>query len=180
MNPVALLEKETQGIEADAEMVEVKDSRSYEGAANFLLGLKELRKKIDETFDGPIAAAHKAHREMIAAKKKHEAPVAEAELLIKLKMSKFISEQDKKRITEEKAIEKKTGTAVTLPSAVTKVEGISRRKVWRFEITDASVLPREYLMPDEQKIGGVVRAMKNQTRIPGVRVWEDEQISARA
>lgn len=60
----------------------------------------------------------------------------------------------------------------------TKVQGISTRSVWRFEITDPKAIPREYLMVDEQKIGKVVRALKGDTEIPGVRVYEEKSLAA--
>lgn len=63
--------------------------------------------------------------------------------------------------------------------ATPKVSGIADRKVWRFEIVDAAKLPREYLVPDEKRIGGVVRALKGDTNIPGVRVYEEAVLGAR-
>lgn len=61
-----------------------------------------------------------------------------------------------------------------------KVAGISFREVWKFEITDAAAIPREYLLVDESKIRRVVQAMKADTKIPGVRVFSDKQPSATA
>lgn len=53
------------------------------------------------------------------------------------------------------------------------VKGISTRDNWKFEITNAALIPREYLVPDTQKIGGVVRAMKSSANIPGIRVYNE-------
>lgn len=61
-----------------------------------------------------------------------------------------------------------------------KVQGLSVREVWRFEVVDPSAVPREFLMVDEKKIGGVVRAMKGDTKIAGVRVWPDQSLAAGA
>jgi hypothetical protein len=47
------------------------------------------------------------------------------------------------------------------------------RTIWKFRITDAGLLPREYLMADEVKIGQVVRALKGMTNIPGVQAYEE-------
>lgn len=69
---------------------------------------------------------------------------------------------------------------IVVMSSVPKVIGISQRETWRFEVTDAAVIPREYLIPDEKRIGGVVRAMKGATRIPGVRVWPERSHAVRA
>ncbi len=61
-----------------------------------------------------------------------------------------------------------------------KVAGISTRKQWCFRITDAALVPREYLVIDEKKIGGVVRALKDAANIPGVEAYEEDVIASRA
>ncbi|HRZ15761.1 MAG TPA: hypothetical protein P5110_09665 [Candidatus Omnitrophota bacterium] len=58
-------------------------------------------------------------------------------------------------------------------SNVPKVEGMVKRKIWKFKIVDKGLIPREYMMPDEVKIGAVVRAMKSGTDIPGIQAYED-------
>lgn len=59
-----------------------------------------------------------------------------------------------------------------------KIGGISIPKVWTFEITDSDLIPREYLIVDETRIRRVVTALKGDTKIPGVRVYEQKRISA--
>lgn len=59
-----------------------------------------------------------------------------------------------------------------------KVSGISIPKVWTFEITDEDLIPREYLVVDETRIRRVVTALKGDTKIPGVRVFEQKRIAA--
>jgi len=59
-----------------------------------------------------------------------------------------------------------------------KVAGISIPKVWTWELVDAALIPREFLTVNEVMIGKVVRALKGETRIPGVRVFEQDQIRA--
>lgn len=70
-----------------------------------------------------------------------------------------------------------------VPVIVPKAEapaGISYREVWKFRVTDEKLVPREYLAVDEKKIGGVVRALKNETRIPGVEVYSEKTVAGRA
>lgn len=55
--------------------------------------------------------------------------------------------------------------------AVPKVAGISAREIWKFYVTDPALIPREFLMVDEKKIGRVVRTMKSDTKIPGIRIF---------
>jgi uncharacterized membrane protein YqiK len=71
-------------------------------------------------------------------------------------------------------------SAPTSTRAAPKVSGISTRKVWTFEITDPMLVPREFLVIDETKIGGVVRALKEATTIPGVRVFQKDELASRS
>lgn len=61
-----------------------------------------------------------------------------------------------------------------------KVAGTSKRELWKFEVTNENAVPREYLMVDEVKIGGVVRALKGGTKIPGVRVYPVTTLASRS
>lgn len=63
-------------------------------------------------------------------------------------------------------------------AAAPKVGGISIPTVYAYEITDESLIPREYLAIDYTKIRKVVQALKMETRIAGVRVYEDKQLRA--
>lgn len=71
-----------------------------------------------------------------------------------------------------------TVTAPAIQRERPKVAGIVTRQVWKFEVTDPSLVPREYLMVDEAKLGAVVRALKGDTTIAGVRVWPEQSIAA--
>lgn len=62
---------------------------------------------------------------------------------------------------------------VVVKKEVPKVQGLSFRTVWKFHVKDVTAIPRQYMAPDMVKIGGVVRAMKGQTNIPGVEVHEE-------
>lgn len=71
-------------------------------------------------------------------------------------------------------------TTAPVANTVPKVSGISTRKKWTFEILDITKLPAEYLKPNDTAIGGVVRALKDKTNIPGIRVYTEDVVSARA
>jgi hypothetical protein len=79
-------------------------------------------------------------------------------------------------------LEAKANTVVApvLPKATPKVAGVQVREVWKFAIEDEAKLPREYTMPDEQKIRRVVQALKSDARIAGVRVWSENTVAAGA
>ncbi len=59
---------------------------------------------------------------------------------------------------------------VVIPAAP-KLDGVSFREVYDFEVVDESKVPRQYWMLDLVKIGKVTRAMKGATNIEGIRVF---------
>jgi len=56
---------------------------------------------------------------------------------------------------------------------------LSERTVWKWEIEDASKIPADYYLLDEQRISREVRASKEHTKIPGIRVIRDTEIVRR-
>lgn len=59
-----------------------------------------------------------------------------------------------------------------------KIAGQSMREAWLFEVTDPSLVPREYMSVDEKKIRGVVQSLKGETKIPGVRVYSEKRLAS--
>lgn len=63
---------------------------------------------------------------------------------------------------------------VVIPKAVPKMAGGPvYRTIWKFRIDNVAKIPAEYMVPDEVKIGQVVRALKAQANIPGITVYEE-------
>ena len=56
--------------------------------------------------------------------------------------------------------------------------GVSFAAVWKWDLEDLSKVPLDYLMLDEKKINGIVRAMKGDTNIPGIKVRQERQVRA--
>jgi len=75
---------------------------------------------------------------------------------------------DKK--AEEWLDKSETVVAPVIQAPDTKAAGISTREDWDFEISDASLIPREYLIPDEKAIRAFVKATKGKKEIPGVKI----------
>jgi hypothetical protein len=61
--------------------------------------------------------------------------------------------------------------AVVLPTQVPKAEGVSGSKVWKYRVTNEALVPREFLLIDEKKLGQIVRALKDKTSIPGIEAY---------
>jgi len=63
---------------------------------------------------------------------------------------------------------------VVIPKTTPKLAGGPvYRTIWKFRITDAAKIPRQYLVPDEVKIGQIVRALKRESNIPGIEPYEE-------
>lgn len=60
-----------------------------------------------------------------------------------------------------------------------KLEGTSFRTVWKFRVTDANKIPRKYMVPDEQAIGQVVRALGMNAGIDGIEIYREQVVTTR-
>ena len=74
---------------------------------------------------------------------------------------------------------KMAANAVTVEAYAPKVDGQAARTNWKFEVVDATKVPREYLTPDLVAIGAIVRARKGCIEIPGVRVFPEHKVTVR-
>lgn len=63
---------------------------------------------------------------------------------------------------------------------VPKVDGASLTTPWTYDVLDESLVPREYLTLDRKKIAAVVKAMKQDTRIPGIHARPDTALRIRS
>ena len=62
-----------------------------------------------------------------------------------------------------------------VPKAVPKIEGGPvYREIWKVRVVDAALIPREYLIVDEQKLGQMARALKGAMRVPGVEAYPEK------
>ncbi len=87
----------------------------------------------------------------------------------------------KAEVIVDQATEKIEAIKAAAPAVPDKpVADFSLRETWEFEVTDASLVPRKYLIVDEVTIGKIVRAMKDQTDIPGIRAYPKRSVASKA
>ena len=96
---VMRLKEQTSTVADQAKALEVTDQRSYDLAADRLLGIADLRREIVAHHEPIKRSAHAAWLQVIAAEKKLLEPVAEAERLYKVKIAAYDAEQ--RRLAEE-------------------------------------------------------------------------------
>lgn len=88
-----------------ARSLQVSDAATYTAAAETLQAIKALRGRIAETFDPHIKRAHEAHRALCREKNDAEAPLLEAETIIKRTLADYNAEQERLRREEERRLQ---------------------------------------------------------------------------
>ncbi|KKN75943.1 hypothetical protein LCGC14_0375000 [marine sediment metagenome] len=186
-----LVTEATQAQEALTEVTafEIIDSDSMTFAADVLAETKGNHKRLDDKrkeITQPINAALKATNalfkpaldfykrceagikvKMLQANQR--AQVAAQEALTAAGAA--AAEGDTEALTQEIAAH---DDAVNLPAA----DGIQYRTTWKFNIIDATLIPREFLTPDLKLIEGHVRHKKDATAIPGIEAYEDQTVAS--
>ena len=107
LDVIGAIEENTELVVRQAAEITITDDVTYAEAGEFLVvGIKAALAVIAETFD-PIDDAQKALRKVtIAARKKHEAPLLEAEIVIKASMGIYWTERKRlEKLAEDERLE---------------------------------------------------------------------------
>ena len=67
--------------------------------------------------------------------------------------------------------------AVNVP--LIRAAGTKVNRPWKWRYVDKKLIPRQYLIENEQLIGATVRTLKGDTDIPGIEVYQDVAIGGR-
>lgn len=166
--------------------LKVSDAKSRDCATNYVAQMALQIKQIEEkrkTYLNPITIFT---RQINTAFKDLTEPLGEAKADLSrvivsygIQEEKRIAEENAKRAAEEEKLRKERPTevvSVKREAPPPKMEGGHTREKWKFEIIDETLLPREYLTADLQKIGKTARTEKDKANIPGVRVYNDPSV----
>jgi len=184
------LEEKTLPFPEIVKKIVVKDGESLSKANNALVYIKGLRSKIKEAFDPIIKKAKLVHQVAIDQMRKTERPLVEAEQYIKPQISSYMAELERERQKaaqkerERIKAEKDFGLEPSKPAIVPikeklKLKGVSIRKIWKFKITNANIVPAIYWKIDMQEIGQVGRESKGQAKIAGVEFYSEDVVASR-
>lgn len=77
----------------------------------------------------------------------------------------------------EAAMAPRAVSVATAPRAM--AAGTSYRTKWTFKVTDLNLVPRQYLIINEQMIGAIARTAKGTQQIPGIEFLEEKTIGGR-
>ena len=190
--------KDLEVITAEADTYTIQSQKDIAIATEFLVKVKARAKRIEELrqfFVKPLNDQVKAINDRFKAVIK---PLEEIEAKVKRSISDYTLEQERLRREEERKLQElhakemakkekaaeKAGTEFvptvapkiekSMPSVKTESGKTTTIKVWKFEVTEAAAVPREYLVVDETLIRKAVQAGARE--IPGVRIYEDIQV----
>lgn len=124
--------------------------------------------------------AEQVELEKQIARQKAEAEAAAAKAVALDKAG--LKEEANVAMAEAVAIEQKAPEQVYVaPAKVAKSPGVSApKKSYDIELTDAALVPREYMEPDLVKIRKVVNAMGGNIAIPGIKIIPVNAVSLRS
>lgn len=77
-----------------ARKLKIADADGYKVAADFLIDVKTLRKKVDDFCDPNISRLHSAHKAAIRDKRRLTDPLDEAERIIKTEIGRYTAEEE--------------------------------------------------------------------------------------
>lgn len=172
----------------EAHSLKIETPEGMRSATVFLSNLNKANDKVTaekEKVTKPLNEALRAERNRW---KPVETKLAEAIALVRGVMTKYQTESVKKQKEEEAKIAARVGEGkghLTAETAVRKMEEIEApeevvateagsvqfRSVMKFEVMDITMLPKEFLLPNEVKIR---ENMKQGNTIPGVRYYEEQ------
>jgi hypothetical protein len=99
-------------------------------------------------------------KEIAEQRKAGELKAAEAKRLLKL------AEQEEKTAAANVPI-------IEVKANIPTQAGVPSRVNWRYRVVNLNLIPEEYWMLNEQKLGADVRRDKEKTSIPGIEVYPD-------
>lgn len=137
-------------------------------------------KAIEDLIKGKLSAYH-AEQERIRAKEQAEADERARKERDRVEAQARKAAESGK-VEKAAQLEQRAATVVApiIQREAPKVAGLQMREAWKFQVTDPSLVPREYLVVDEKKIRGVVMALKGEAKIPGVRVYSETAVASSA
>ena len=140
-----------------ARALRIADAGTYQGACDFLKGIKALRTEIAETFEPHIKRAHDAHKALLKEKADAEAPLADAERIVKAALVTYDAEQERIRRIEAARLqdelrrqeeERRLAEAVELEASGESAEAEA--------LIDAPVfVPTVVVAPSTPKVSGI-------------------------
>lgn len=192
LKDVDTIKKEVSVVQALANSIEITDEESFSKSSDVLSKIKQYGKIIKERreeitrplltslnsvrnlFRGVEDACESAEKTI---KNKVSSYLAEQEIKVNIEKQKIADQIEKGKLKNPETIAKKLDNIEEVKTNTSGEFGkIRTREVKKIKIVDETLLPREYLIPNEKKI---TEDFKNGIEIPGTEVYIDRIIESR-
>jgi hypothetical protein len=190
---------------ADSLSVRVADNSDYEQASTILRDIKgrlarleilrrEITKPLDESkkrvmdlFRVPVERLEIVESRIKAAMLAFQRAIEDARAVAE---AKAIEERRKLEAAREKAMakgdwdravqvsQKSAEVRINAPPPVAKIAGVQTREIWKWRVVDANKIPREFLIPDEAKLGRLARELKGEAKVEGVEFFSETMLAS--
>ena len=194
---------------AEVSALTIENNEQKDTAGEALLKCQRLTKAVKAYFEPERAATHLAYKIVTNTIKKYVDALGKGERAVKQLLADYRQKQEQDRRQEQRRLEdearkreeeRKLQDAIDsgddelvdeildepivapppMAAPIEATDGISYVDHWDFEILDPKQVPREYLVVDEKKVRGVVKATKGSVQIPGVRIFCEKRVRGRA
>jgi hypothetical protein len=155
---------------------------TLDGARTWLVKpLNDHVKAINAQYNGKIATLDNARgivEPKAAAWLESERKRVEAERQAAIEAAK-VADVPVPKAGDGEIVNVDTGAVVESAPTITHTIGGSAtgRINWKYRIVDATLIPREYMMPNEVAIGAVARSLKDKANIPGVEFYGESGLN---
>lgn len=154
--------KQVHEVVAQAKALNITSAELYTQAVDLLLGVKELAKKVDASYDPIISAAKQAYDTARTKKAEVKGPLLEAEKVYKDKVAVYLSEEEEKRKKAEadaaEALKAQQQEEDLEHAAALEAAGDRESAEAVLAISMSAPAPAVTLAPTVPKIAGVSKA----------------------
>ena len=181
------LQVATNNLLDTVQFVTINNDDELNEANSILRKIATLRKAAKAHFEGLKKPFNEAMANLRAKEKEFLQPMEQGESTIKKLIVQYNHKRDEQLKAEQAKLDamaktlEGTGLSVlpTVKLEKPKMQGTTIRSRYDFDIVDVNLIPREYLLVDTAAIGRVVRALKDKTNIPGIKVKVVQDIVTR-
>lgn len=172
------LQAQTNNLLDTVQFITISTDKELEEANTILRRIATLRKaakahfeSLKKPFNEAMANLRQKEKEFLKPMEQGEAAIKKLIVDYNVKVeSKLKEEQAKLDALSEQMADNGLTVLPSVKLEKPKMQGTTVRNRYDFDIVDPNLIPREYLVVDTAAIGKVVRALKEKTNIPGIKV----------
>ena len=176
------IKTEIQTLTEGAEFLSVTTRPEYEALCKQEDCAVAFKKQVEDYWNPLVKKAHEVHKDLTSKRGEMLKPLEAFLATVKRVGGAYLAQEQIKAQGEAAALQKQAEEmgldTSMIPQAeqVSAGEGRTAVETHDYEVTDESLIPRQFLTLDHKAIKAVVVALKDKTQIPGIRVIKNTGI----